>query len=287
MTPSKATSIRYGTYTINSLGTPHIDKPDHDGLVLDILRIQGLGPLTRPAPWLPGIDIARTVDGTLWNDLPFLVPDMTKYWLESSGAMSSAQRLNFSTFLAKLTATRVCKDRVCQIALHLFCYTFEKAREIRDTEKLEDENTRRRLHDLDYANLLPSACAWIKIAGPNLILLSDAHWSDCPSEIGQGGTLFVESEFGNRCPKGFTPWRWMFWLKRLHEIRDLAKEAEDKEVETLATDAIDKMINGVRERNSNILRVYKNGGAALHKDKHLWSLGKEATSWEDVSFIQM
>ncbi|KAJ4338178.1 hypothetical protein N0V87_004155 [Didymella glomerata] len=263
------------------------EKSDQDGLVLDILRIQGLGPLSRPAPWGDGIDIARTTDGTLWNDLPFLVPNMTKFWVDHSGAMSSAHRLNLSTFLAKLASARVCKDRMCQIALHLFRYTFEEARELRDPGCSEDENTHRRLHGLDYANLLPSACAWLRIASHNIILLSDACWSDCSGDIGQGGTLFTESEFGNRCPKGYTPWRWMFWLKRLYEIRDAAKKAGDEEIERLTTGAIDEMIKGARERNSDILRVYKNGGEALHQEMHLRCLGKEPTSWEDVTVTHM
>ena len=107
------------------------------------------------------------------------------------------------------------------------------------------------------------------------------------SDVGSGGILFTGSEFGTRCPTGFTPWRWMFWLKRLHEIRDMANQAEDKEIEQLTTGAIDQMIMRVRERNSDVLRIYKNGGEALHQEKHLWCLGKEPTSWEDVTFTRM
>lgn len=54
------------------------ESSDHDRLVLDILRIQGKGPLTRPVSGWCGIDIARTVQGTVWNDLLFLVTDMTE-----------------------------------------------------------------------------------------------------------------------------------------------------------------------------------------------------------------
>jgi hypothetical protein len=266
--------------------TPH-SKPDQDTLVLDILRIQGLGPLTRPAPF-QGVDMARTTDGALWTDLPFLVPDMVQYWVEHSGALSSAQRLNFATFLAKLASARVCKDRVSQIGLHIFRYALEEARELRDPEYVDDEDAQRSIHSgLDYARLLPLACAWIQIAGQNLILLSDAYWGDCSSEMGQGGRLFAESEFGKRCPKGFSPWRWMFWLKRLQEIREEAKEAGDAELEELTTGAIDRMILKVRSRNSDILRAYKDGGEALHRERHLWCLGKEATSWDDVSFTRI
>ena len=55
-----------------SCHTSH-ETPDH------VLRIQGKGLLTKPAPGLYGADIARTVDGMLWNDLPFLVVDMTDF----------------------------------------------------------------------------------------------------------------------------------------------------------------------------------------------------------------
>lgn len=46
------------------------ETPEHDRVVLDILKIQGRGPLTRPVPGLFGVDIARTVEGTLWTMYP-------------------------------------------------------------------------------------------------------------------------------------------------------------------------------------------------------------------------
>ncbi|KAF9886509.1 hypothetical protein FE257_011416 [Aspergillus nanangensis] len=53
-------------YMYYELGrTISAESPEHEGLVLDILRVQGMGPLTRPARGVNGIDIARTVDGTL------------------------------------------------------------------------------------------------------------------------------------------------------------------------------------------------------------------------------
>lgn len=82
--------------------------------------------------------------------------------------------------------------------------------------------------------------------------------------IGQGGQSFVESELGVRSPTGFTPWRWLYWLKRLHEIRDEAHAAREEHLEEQATDAIDRMINNVKERNSGILRAYQSGGPDLH-----------------------
>lgn len=251
------------------------ETPEQDRLVLDILRIQGLGPLTRPASGNYGIHIARTVEGTLWNDLPYLVTDMTHFWIQNCATMSGAQRLNCATFLAKLASTRVSKDRMCQIALVLFRSTFEEVRELRILEGADEEDSHRSIRDLDIAQLLPAACAWAKEAGHNLIQLSDVYWNDCPSTIGQGGQNFVDSDLGKRSPTGFTPWRWMYWLKRLHEIRDEATEAKDQQLEEKATDAIDYMVDSVKERSYGILKAYQDGGSALQEDKHLLCLKHE------------
>ncbi|KAJ5371914.1 hypothetical protein N7517_003920 [Penicillium concentricum] len=254
-----------------SVLTAH-ETPEHDRLVLDILRIQGKGPLTRPVRGLYGIDIARTVEGTLWNDLPFLVTDMTDLFINSWAPMSGPQRLNVVSFLAKLASTRICKDKMCQIALVLFRLTFESRQELRATGDLDNEDPRRSLCDLESMHLLPAANAWIQEAGYNLMLLSELSWNDCPSEIGRGGATFIDSDFGKRTPSGFTPWRWMYWLKRLHEIQEAAKQASEKIVEECASEAIERMVNEAEERNSEILRVFKDSGVVLYNDKHLFRL---------------
>ncbi|KAK7994359.1 hypothetical protein PG991_015947 [Apiospora marii] len=245
---------------------------DHDRLVLDVVRIQGLGPLTRPVAGNYGIDIARTVEGTLWNDLPFLATDMTGFWIESCATMSGAQRLNLASFLAKLASTRVGKDRLCQVALVLFRATFEeRGPDLCILDQAEDaEDTRRSIRDLSIAQLLPSVCAWIKEAGHNLVLLSDVYWNDCPSAIAQGGEIFTESE-------------WMYWLKRLHEIKQEAKQANETRLEEQASEAIERMSKNAKERNSGIVRAYRSGGEVLRNDKHLSCLGDDSTAGGDES----
>ncbi|KAJ5795142.1 hypothetical protein N7457_001741 [Penicillium paradoxum] len=247
------------------------ETPEQDRLVLDILRIQGKGPLTRPVSGVYGIEIARTAEGTLWNDLPFLVTDMTDFWADNCASLAGDQRLNFASFLAKLASTRVGKDRMCQIALILFRATLEERRDLQTSEP-DTEDPKRNLGDLTIAQLLPAVCAWITEAGQNLIQLSDVSWNDCSGTVGQGGQLFIQSELGQRSPIGFTPWRLMFWLKRLHEIQEEAKEANEARLEEYATDAIETIVSNVEERNSEILRAYQAGGDALHQDKHLYCL---------------
>ncbi|OAA59365.1 hypothetical protein ISF_06300 [Cordyceps fumosorosea ARSEF 2679] len=250
------------------------ETPEHDSLALDIIRIQGLGTLTRPVQGVYGIDVARTVEGTLWGDVPFLVTDMAGFWSMSCASLSGTHRLNLASFLAKLASTRISKDGMCQIALILFRATFEEERELGTTDEPDHEDAQRNIKSLDIAHLLPSACAWIKEAGHNLIQLSEVSWDDGPRTTSQGGSMFVESELGKRSPKGFAPWRWMYWLKRLHEIRDEAKEAKEKQLEEYAADAIDLMVSNVRERNSEILKVY-NAAGDLQKDEHLSCLGDQ------------
>ena len=257
----------------------------HEGLVLDIVRIQGMGPLTRPVRGNYGIDIARTVEGTLWNDLPFLATHMTDFWNSDFSTMSGTHRLNFATFLAKLASTRACKDRLCQIALILFRNLFEERQGLRSGEESDNEDPKRRMHQLEIFHLLPAAVAWFRHAGHNLVLLSEVHWNDCPAVIGRCGEKFVESELGQRSPTGFSPWRYMYWLKRLHEIQEEAKEAKEELLEEYAKDAIDYMVSKIMQRNSGILRAYQNGGDALRQEKHLLCLKSllesKATEKED------
>ncbi|KAM3520284.1 hypothetical protein MY4038_009491 [Beauveria bassiana] len=250
------------------------ETPEHDRLALDIIRIQGLGTLTRPVRGVYGIDVARTVEGTLWGDLPFLVTDMTDFWNTNCASLSGIHRHNLSSFLAKLASTRISKDGMCQIALILFRATFEEERELGNTDGPDHEDALRNIKALDIAHLLPSACSWIKEAGHSLARLSEVSWDNYPRTSSQGGSMFVESELGKRSPNGFTPWRWLYWLKRLSEIRDEAKEANEKQLEEHATDAIDFMVSNVRERNSEIIKVY-NAAGHLQKDEHLSCLGDQ------------
>jgi hypothetical protein len=67
----------------------------------------------------------------------------------------------------------------------------------------------------------------------------------------------------------------MYWLNRLHEIRDEAHAAQEENLGQYAIDAIEYMVNSVKERNSAILRTYQSGGPDLHQDPHLLCLATE------------
>ncbi|CAI7643849.1 unnamed protein product [Penicillium discolor] len=235
-----------------SLYTSH-ETPGHNRLVLDIIRIKGMGALTRPVKGIYGIDIARTTEGT---------------------------RLNFASYLAKLASTCVCKDGMCQVAVVIFRCKFEQRQEIFPSEDKDEEDSHRSMGLLKLRHLLPAAHAWCKEASYNIIQLSEVSWNDCPSAVGQGDPWLLESELGKRSPIGFTPWRWMYWLKRLNEIEEEAKRAGEKRLEEYATETIHTMVTGVEERNSDILRGFKTAGDHIYEDKHFLPL-KRIVEGED------
>ncbi|OQE42165.1 hypothetical protein PENCOP_c004G06906 [Penicillium coprophilum] len=191
-----------------------------------------------------GIDIARTPDGTVWNDLPFLATDTTECWINSYAEMDSKQRLNAASFLAKLASTRIANDQLCQIALAIFRTTFESERPLGSSSNPDDENNHR--------TFLPIA-----------------------STLGRGGSSFVQSELGQRAPGGFSPWRWLYWLKRLHQIADEASKADENFLAEEAAKAIEIMLGHVKERNSQILKVFEAAGDAVTQGKDLMGLKKK------------
>ncbi|KAL2812462.1 hypothetical protein BDW59DRAFT_155262 [Aspergillus cavernicola] len=173
----------------------------------------------RPAPG-GGINIARTPDNTIWNNLPFLATDMTDFWINNYAAMGAKQHLNTSTFFAKLASTRVANNKLCQIALLVFRATFKSMQPLGSSDKLDNKDPYQVAHTLTIAVLLPSACAWFQEARHNIVLLSDVSWNNCSSStIRECGLAFANSELGQQSPGGFNPWRWLYWIKQRKLMR--------------------------------------------------------------------
>ncbi|CEJ81204.1 hypothetical protein VHEMI01347 [[Torrubiella] hemipterigena] len=191
------------------------DSLEHSRIVLDIARIQGIGELVRPVSGPYGHDVARTRDGTLWVDLPFFVADMSKFWTTNYAALPGTQRLNFASFLAKTASVRVAKDKLCQIALMLFRNTFEEERDIGTKDDPDKNGPEHENMPLTVTQLLPAVAEWIREAGHVLLEIADSEWNACSSEFSAGGRAFKESPFYQRAAPGFSPMRWMFWIKKL------------------------------------------------------------------------
>lgn len=77
------------------------ERAEQDRLIMQILYVRELGVLLRKGENMEIVGEAVTRDGKIYKDLPFLVGDMTDYWIRESGSMSTNQRQNFASFLEK------------------------------------------------------------------------------------------------------------------------------------------------------------------------------------------
>ncbi|PNY25569.1 Uncharacterized protein TCAP_04491 [Tolypocladium capitatum] len=216
-----------------------------DRLAFDLCLARGRGCLKSPAQ----------SDGSFrsfpWEDLPFFVTDMTDFWINHCATMGATQRLNLSYFLAKLASTSLDYDGLCRVALVLFRDTFETVRPLGSLAELGNATASpdATIQDLSIAALLPAAYAWIRHAGLKIFQLSVISWNDCSVTIGKGGATFTESELGRKStsPAGFSPWRWLHWMKRLQEIADEATQAGETSLADDALNAICYMLGHVED----------------------------------------
>lgn len=106
------------------------EKAELDRLVVQMLYARELGLLTRKGEKMEIIQEAVTHDGKIYRDPPFLVGDMTDYWIRGSVGLSTDQRLNCSSFPAKLSAVGIAEDKLCGCALIVFHDTLKSMRRL-------------------------------------------------------------------------------------------------------------------------------------------------------------
>ena len=241
------------------------ERAEQDRLVVQILCAREMGVLLRRGENMEVIGEAVTHDGKIYKDLPFLVGDMTDYWIRESGSMSTDQRQNFASFLAKLSAVGVADDRLCGCALILLRDTLESTRRLGRITPGPTVESERQYHQvgqddhrsnqvLNIAELLPAANAWILHAGYKIIQLSDNSVNIFSAQVGMLGELAraegVMPESG-----GFSPQRWLFWVKRLGEIEKSETVGEEEVgIATLAGGAMNSMLNTVTCSDSRMTR---------------------------------
>ncbi|KAI1738045.1 hypothetical protein F4680DRAFT_197380 [Xylaria scruposa] len=167
----------------------------------------------------------------LWQDLPFLVPDMTTYWIQDCARMSSSQRVRINTFWASLVAASSASWSygLCRIALMVLRDTLETQRPLVragvEPGGEDSENTGRTIDMLTIADLLRAANAWLERAGARITQLCEAGDSNAatrlavpvPEEVSLPGPL-AQAAGIQAVPGGFSSQRWFFWLQRLDEI---------------------------------------------------------------------
>lgn len=144
--------------------------------------------------------------------------------------MSPDQRCNFAAFLAKLSAAGVANDQLCSCALIILRDTLETQRALEPADRdittagserhegrragIDDQQIKDRL---SIAQLLPAANTWLFHAGYKIIRLSDSSTDSFPVHAGMLGEL-ARAEGTVPENGGFSPQRWLFWLKRLEQI---------------------------------------------------------------------
>lgn len=154
-------------------------NPMLDRLIVQILQARELGRLRRTSSADTGVPAAAsTSDGVIWADLPFLVPDMTEFWIRDWSTMSSSNLLGFSTFLAKLASIGVCNDRLSGIGLILFRDALETPRPLGAFGEEHAMDEARLSQDVTISKLLPAVNSWLFHAGYKIIQLADMRWSN-------------------------------------------------------------------------------------------------------------
>lgn len=205
----------------------------------------------------------------LWQDLPFLVPDMTSYWLQDCARMSGSQRERISFFWASLVAASSApwSYGLCRIALMVLRDALETQRRL-VSAGLEpggenSENAGRSVEMLTIADLLRAANAWLSRAGGRITQLCEAGDGNAataltmpvPEEVSRLGPL-AEAAGIQEVPGGFSSQRWFFWLRRLDEIG--AETSPRGLAESSAMGMASPFVQRVREEKQLARRVAHN-----------------------------
>lgn len=171
-----------------------------------------------------------TSEGMVWTDLPYFVSDMTEHWVKDCATMSAAHRVNFSRFLSKLASVSLFEDRVCAIALIVFRETLETPRPFGEAHANDDEDPDRTTAQLTVCDLLPVLHSWLCESSRKILQLSDQSRNNFPAEVQDIGVLYRDDGKSSLKAPGFSPERWIFWLRRLDEIHQETQAAGQNEI---------------------------------------------------------
>lgn len=204
------------------------NHPAQDRLAGQVARIQAMGVLSRDTNTAGegSREIAVTSKGRIWVDLPFLVDEIRKAWVND---MPARQRRNMSAFTARLASWGICDPDLCLCAIWILRDALEIKRPlvVTSSNNQSDDVSCDPEKDKSVATLLPAAISWFEYCGYKLESLSIAnqdyeHDSSAIGELAQAANVLPTS--------GFSLSRWRFWKSRLvslihsgeTEVADLA-----------------------------------------------------------------
>jgi Protein of unknown function (DUF3632) len=195
-----------------------------DRLIVQLLSAREMGVLSRKKTDEHGavvVEEAVTTGGArIWRDLPFLVEDMTGFWLREPGTPTNRQ--NFASFLAKLVAVGV-NDRLCGCALSILRDALETDHPIR-TEEGGGGGT---VEELSIRELLNIVNPWIFYAGSAILRLSENSDNAFPDKLARLGNLALAAGVDR---SGFSVQRCLFWMDRLGQIAAALPSADAENV---------------------------------------------------------
>jgi Protein of unknown function (DUF3632) len=196
------------------------DDAGQDRLVNQVLYAKEIGMISRMTAG--GSQEARTSDGVIWTDLPYLVADLQTCGIQSM-SFSATQRRNFAAFTARLTGLGIAD--LSSYALWLFRETLEVARPIIMSQGMET---------VSVEELLPACITWFRYSGHKLLRLSaNNHSPEVRSEVSSTcSRAYLEVLPGKSDNEhaGFSIAKWVSWRQRFEELTRCQNES-------VATDA--------------------------------------------------
>lgn len=211
-----------------------------------LAQIQGQGTLMRFTARGGPLETAPTSEGMIWSDLPYFSSDMMKFWVRDFAGMSGTQRVNFSSFLAKLASIGLIEDKLCGVALMTFREALETPRALGEITNAE-EDAARFLTDLTICDFLPALQTWQDEAAKIILQLSGQSQSHFPDTSQEIGVLYRDDGSNTTKTPGFSPERWVFWLRRLDEIHQEAEKDGKKEIVDCTAKILYQMSNALAQ----------------------------------------
>ena len=216
------------------------DNPKQDTLFRQVLYVRELGVLHKLPKTDEGPIVAQTSNGQrIWIDLPFLVQDVYRTWLTDFWTMSTTQRKNLSSFVARLASVGVCGEALVGCMLLSFREALETPRRLTSADPGSD---------VPVEDLLPALLAWMRFAPHKLYLLVRKSFNNFPDvQVAAPGELALQAGFDT---SGFSAARWAFWKMRLAEMEKIGGGSGARHLEQLM-EQIEIELEGRSEEEEN------------------------------------
>ncbi|KAB5585550.1 hypothetical protein GE09DRAFT_1210159 [Coniochaeta sp. 2T2.1] len=162
-----------------------------------------------------GVEEARTAEGRIWTDLPFLAGDLRDMWREcmmggyegEDEEERQRQRVNLTAAIARLVIVGICAVELGQCGLEVMRLALE----------MEEEEGQR-------ARMMSLVRVWLRYAGHQLLLRCLA------GAAADGGWRVGGDGDGTGADECFSRDRFVTWKSKLEELRGTTEHDDAEEV---------------------------------------------------------